>query len=44
MKNEQKVYIKGNPSRGGNVRLLQDFIGTPKVTVISNNAKNAINK
>ena len=27
-----------------NVRLLQNFIGTPKVTVISNNAKNAINK
>lgn len=27
-----------------NVRLLQDFIGTPRVTLISNNAKNAINK
>lgn len=27
-----------------NVKRLQDFIGTPKVTIISNNAKNAINK
>ena len=27
-----------------NVKQLQDFIGTPKVTIISNNAKNAINK
>ena len=27
-----------------NAKSLQDFIGTPKVTVISNNAKNAINK
>ena len=27
-----------------NVKSLQDFIGTPRVTVISNNAKNAINK
>lgn len=27
-----------------NVKLLQNFIGTPRVTVISNNAKNAINK
>ena len=27
-----------------NVNRLQDFIGTPKVTIISNNAKNAINK
>lgn len=27
-----------------NVKILQDFIGTPRVTLISNNAKNAINK
>lgn len=27
-----------------NVKRLQDFIGTSKVTIISNNAKNAINK
>ena len=27
-----------------NVKRLRDFIGTPKVTIISNNAKNAINK
>lgn len=27
-----------------NVKRLQDFIGTPKITIISNNAKNAINK
>ena len=27
-----------------NVKSLQNFIGTPRVTVISNNAKNAINK
>ncbi len=27
-----------------NAKSLQDFIGTPRVTVISNNAKNAINK
>ena len=27
-----------------NVKALQNFIGTPRVTIISNNAKNAINK
>lgn len=27
-----------------NIKRLQDFIGTPRVTIISNNAKNAINK
>ena len=27
-----------------NIKSLQDFIGTPRVTLISNNAKNAINK